>query len=152
PVLRASGTWRGHVDGANFDGRITLDQLTIGTLSAQGAASVQRQASGEVTVSPNALIVNTGNTVAPKLTMNSGALVFAGTSASAKDLTVSVSGGESKLNGAYSWADGSGSIDAIWRDIALGQGMSNSGSASGKVSMPLPGAPRVQAQIDSSGK
>ena len=149
--FRTAGSWHGEMDGANVEGRLTFDQLSVGTLNMQGAAAVRRDGSGAVTVSPIALILQIAGTTPQKITATSGDIVVGATSATAKDLALSINGGQTRLNGSYSWADQSANIDAIWHDIAFPQGTTHQGSASAKLTMPWPGALRIDADVHSSG-
>ena len=142
--------WRGQVRDAALVGRIELASLRAGALSASGHVLATASRDG-LTFEPQRLIVGTGAPAAPELLVHAGMVRVDGPSIVARGVRLSGAGGNAELTGSWDRTTSAGDLHAVWRDLVLREGLSQSGSLDATVATVFPDQPRITATIASTG-
>jgi hypothetical protein len=151
PIVTASGSWRGRVAGPVVNGRVQLDDLSVGSYSAAGQAMIDRDDSG-LRIRPVDLLLNLPERGLRQARIRSGDLHISGAQLRGRALEILAAGGSAQLDGMWDRAAGSADLEAVWQNISLPTRTSHGGNLKATLRTPLPGGQQIRATIFDAGQ
>jgi hypothetical protein len=141
--------WDGRIDSGNLLGRFEILHSNFNSLSITGPFEV---ASGEsnATVSPVGVLVSNDPSHSLDTRIASGDIVFSAGGIEFQNLGLECARGRASLDAKYTFADGSASLHAVWRDMAMPSAVTQSGDLQLDYTSPL-GQPRFTATLQNQG-
>ena len=107
-------------------------------------------AGDQAAIRPDGLFISNSAAHATDARLVGGQITINGAGVQSQNLGLEFAGGRASLDGKYTFADGSASVHAAWRDVALPSSVVQSGDLQLQYAADL-GSPRFQATLQSNG-
>lgn len=156
PALNVDATWRGALTSAGPAGRLDLRKVTLGlktgAVEAYGAVSAAMTGAG-VILKPENLLIKTGQTLLPDLSIASGVIDYTLSSrdVQVQQLLVNLFGGPARVTADFNLNSHAGRLDAGWERLALPGNITHSGSFNAIFRQPFPNEVVLDAHLTSRG-
>jgi hypothetical protein len=144
--ISADGTWRGRLTADGAEGRLELTSFSTQQGSASGVALIGLSDSS-IEVRPERLLIKLPQS---EVRLISGLLTMSSQSIRADDLIVAGYDGQAVIGGQWNRSDGSATLRAVWRQIALPATMSQSGTIEASLQTPWTGRPQIDVTVSAS--
>ncbi|HEX4053092.1 MAG TPA: hypothetical protein VHX86_02395 [Tepidisphaeraceae bacterium] len=141
--------WTGQINSGNLAGRLDLEKAEYASLSLTGPLELT-SAGDQAAIRPDGLFISNSAAHATDARLVGGQITINGAGVQSQNLGLEFAGGRASLDGKYTFADGSASVHAAWRDVALPSSVVQSGDLQLQYAADL-GSPRFQATLQSNG-
>lgn len=146
---QVQGRWTGEIDAGNLAGRLDLEKAEYSSLSVTGPLELN-STGDQASLRPDGLFISDSAAHAADVRLVGGQITINGAGVQSQNLGLEFAGGRASLDGKYTFADGSASVHAAWRDVALPSSVLQSGDLQLQYAADL-GSPRFQATLQSNG-
>ena len=150
PPLSVDMQWSGQLSQSGIVGRLQSNKTVFSTAEAYGAIRVQAGAAG-VRITPDNLLLKTGQRILPDLTLTSGAIEYAGSDLKVDQLMVSALGGPARIDGTFDKNARRADLRAMWSQITVGPAVKHSGSLTLNAQWPLQNQMQLNAHLLANG-
>lgn len=154
PPIRLRGEWSGQAGVAGINGRLELEELSVGDTHVSGPIAIEQQGASWI-ARPQRLMVRAAG--APDAVATAGQLRYDGATVAAEGLAFDLLGGHAGVEGKYSLDGTDASAKIVWRDLVIPGGASgverkHSGSLEATLRRGLGGRVEVHAGTESAGR
>jgi len=148
-AARLQAHWTGRVDSGNLQARLDIEQANYNSISLTGPLAITA-GSSSATIQPNGIIVSPTPSHDFDTRIERGNIVFNSTGIQGDNLGLEFAQGRASAAAKYTFADGSASMYAAWRDLTFPESVTQSGDIQLGYSAPL-GQPQFSATLNDWG-
>jgi hypothetical protein len=141
--------WDGKLESSNLSGRLEILHANYHALSISGPFEVT-SGDSSAAIHPVGVLISAAPAYSLGTRIAGGNITFGSSGIDAQNLGLEFAQGRAQLDAKYAFADGSASLHAVWRDLAITSSILHSGDFQLEYSSPL-GQPRFQATLENHG-
>lgn len=150
PAIAMDLQWSGQLNAGGIVGRLQCKKIAVAAAEVYGSLIVQT-AGGNVRITPDNLLLKTGQHILPDLKLASGRIEYNGNDVQVEQLMVDAFGGPARVDANFNKNARKASLSAMWSQLTVGPTVKHSGTFTASAQWPLQNQISASAHLLASG-